>query len=78
MTAGKRSNTVMISFGASLGLREANSTSVERSASPNWWAPVATRVTDSTEPAEPSRATSMPCSRKMPLSAPRNSGALPP
>ena len=34
-TAGKRSNTVMMSFGASFGLREVNSTSVLRSASPN-------------------------------------------
>jgi len=68
----------MMSFGASFGLREVNSTSVLRSASPKGCVPVATRVTDSTEPAEPSMLTLMPWSRKIPRSAPRNSGALPP
>ena len=68
----------MMSLGASFGLREVNSTSVLRSASPNGWVPVATRVTDSTEPDEPSMVTLMPCSRKIPLSAPSHIGALPP
>jgi hypothetical protein len=77
-TAGNLSNTVMMSFGASLGLRAANSTSVLRSARPKGCVPVATRVTDSTDPPEPSMVTLMPWSRKIPLSAPRKSGALPP
>jgi hypothetical protein len=68
----------MMSFGASFGLREANSTRVLTSARPKGCVPVATRVTDSTEPPEPSIVTLMPWSRKIPLSAPRNSGALPP
>ena len=77
-TAGNTSNTVMTIFGATFGLRAANSTTVLASARPNWWEPEATRVTDSPEPAEPSLTTSRPRSRKMPFSAAKNIGALPP
>ena len=68
----------MMIFGATSGLRAANSTAVLASAVPNACVPVATRVTESPEPDEPSLVMSSPRSRNIPFSAPRNIGALPP
>ncbi len=68
--AGKLSKMPRIIFGASFGLRAANSTSVVASAKAKECVPDATRETASPEPGEPSSFMLKPRSLLMPLSCP--------